>query len=329
MTLLLSDDDVRAACDIAAMVKSMESGLLGACGAGFVMPPRANLATSDTFLRVMPAIMSNTGILGLKMFYGSTVRGVGYVVMLCDVETGTVLAVVDGAYLTAARTGAVSGLATKYLARSDARTVGVIGSGLEARTNLVAIAAVRPLEQVRVYSRNDERRGGFAAEMSALLDIEVVPVGSVEAAVDEADLILVATNTGGGGPVAFSGAELVPGQHVVSIGSTNLSLREIDTEVFLRADLVCFDTDPAVVVEESADVVAWSRKLSDGPLPAVVLGDVIKGGGPSRGRDEDVTVFKSVGTAAQDLIGALSVYEAALALGIGRQVPSIAQPRTF
>ena len=328
MTLILSDKDVRGIADMPALVDSLEQGLRAeAAGPGAIMPERMNLALGTTLLRVMPAILPGAGVLGLKFFYGSLSEGVRYAVLVCAIDSGEVLAVIDAAYLTALRTGATSGVATRHLARADARTVGLIGSGLEAETNLAGVCAVREIDLVRVYSRDPARRSEFALRMSERLGIAIEPAGTAEQAVAGADVVVVATNTGHGGDVAFRGSGLRAGQHVVSIGSTATFLREIDEETLLRPDLVIFDAPPAQVGNESGDVMALLARLPDW-APDGVLGDILSG---RLGRTDSgqLTLFKSVGTAAQDLIAGLALYQAATVRGVGLLVPDLTEPKAF
>ncbi|MEU2362159.1 ornithine cyclodeaminase family protein [Streptomyces noursei] len=328
-TLLLSDDDVRRSCDMAAVVDAVEAALHDAPGPQLALPPRSYAAVEGTFLRVMPAIMGRAGVLGLKMLHGSFERGVRYLVVLCDLKTGAVTGVLDAAYLTAARTGATSGVATRHLAREDAETVGVLGAGLEAETNLAAVAAVRPVARVKVFSPRPARRADFAARMGAALGLDVVPVDTARAAVTGADVVVAATNTGAGGPVALRGEWIEPGQHVVSIGSTMPSRREIDVATFARADAVVFDAPAGTVAAESGDVLAW-RERDDAAATAVpTLTQLLAGEVLGRRRADDVTVFKSIGAATQDLAAAVAVCERARARAIGTPVRGLADLKTF
>ncbi|WP_326635242.1 ornithine cyclodeaminase family protein [Streptosporangium sp. NBC_01755] len=328
MTLILSDKDVRGLADMPTLVDALEHGLREeATGPGAILPERMNLALGLTLFRVMPAILPASGVLGLKFFYGTLSEGVRYSVMVSAIDGGEVLAVVDAAYLTALRTGATSGVATRYLASPDARTVGLIGSGMEAETNLAAVCAVRPIETVRVYSRNPARRSDFARRMSARFGIAIEPVDTPEQAVAGTDVVVVATNTGRGGDVAFRGEWLTAGQHVVSIGSTATFLREIDENTFLRPEVVVFDAAPAQVGAESGDVVALIAE-HPGWEPHGILDDVLAGR-LARTDPGQITLFKSVGTAAQDLIGALALYRSASARGVGLVVPELAEPKAF
>jgi ornithine cyclodeaminase/alanine dehydrogenase-like protein (mu-crystallin family) len=262
------------------------------------------------------------------MFYGSVREGVRYVVLICSMTTGEVLAAVDAAYLTAARTGAMSGVATKHMARVAASTVGVIGSGLEAETNLLGVCAVRTITEVQVYSPNQARREAFAERMRALLDIRVEATSNPETAVSGTDIVVVATNTGSSGTIAYRGAWFEEGQHIAAIGSTTPALREIDAPTFIRADRVVIDAAHDQVQEESGDVIAW---LGDGGAldDARLLVDVLAGRWSGRNGEEERTLFKSVGTAAQDMIGALHVYNEARRRGIGTEVPDLADPKLF
>jgi alanine dehydrogenase len=329
VTLLLSDRDVRAVCDIGAMVTFLDDALRKeAKGPGAQLPERLNLAHGNKFLRVMPALLPEAGLLGLKFFHGSMKDGVRYVVAVCDLDTGAVTALVDAAYLTAARTGATSGVATQWLSRENSSSVGLIGSGLEAETNLRAVCSVRPITHVNVYSRSPLRREAFAERMTASLGLAVTAVSEPHAGVAGVDIVVVATNTGPDPVVAYRGEWLEPGQHLVSIGSTTAALREIDTQAFTRADRVTFDVGLDQLRHESGDVIAllaevpeWNRGVG---LDQVVTGSVL-----ARNSPEDITVFKSVGTAAQDLLGASYVLREARRMGMGSEVVDVANPKLF
>jgi ornithine cyclodeaminase/alanine dehydrogenase-like protein (mu-crystallin family) len=329
MTLLLSDADVRSAVDMLGLVDHLERAFkVEAEAGGMLLPPRTNLNHAEGFLRVMPVVMPAAGVLGLKMFHGSLERGVRYVVMVCDLDSGEVRAIVDAAYLTAARTGATSGVATRYLARADATTVGLIGSGLEAETNLAAVCAVRDIGSVNVYSRNPARREAFAERVGSALGVTISAVASPEEAVAGTDIVVVATNTGFGGDVAYRGEWIEAGQHVVSIGSTTPQLREIDVATFANADVVVFDAAADQVEEESGDVAAL-RDASP-PWPgATSFADLLSGLSPGRKQPSQVTLFKSVGTAAQDLAAAGYVAIEAARRGLGTRVDEIAEAKQF
>lgn len=328
MTLLLSDDDVRAVADMGSCIGSVEQALLEQREGSVVLPPRINLALDGTFLRLMPVQLGRSDVMGYKTFHGSIERGVRYLVVLCRLSDGKILALVDAAYLTALRTGATSGVATRYMAPSGPATVAVIGSGLEAETNLEAVAAVRPITSVRVFSPRQERRDSFASRMASRLGVGVEAVGSVSEAVAEATIVVIATNTGNGGPVAFEGAWLQAGQHVVSIGSTGPTLREIDADTFARADRVVLDIPVDHMADESGDVMSLSGDAVERLRGADLLADVVAGPPLDRPSGQ-ISLFKSVGTAVQDLAAAKACFESAMAMGVGTDLGELVALKEF
>jgi len=325
-TLLLDADEVRASIEMPHLIDTLEEGLRCEAAGGVSMVPRINLNGPGGFFRLMPAVVAPMDVMGYKVFNGSADDGVRYLIALYRASTGELLSLMDASYLTAARTGATTGLATRAMLNGSPRDdVGVLGSGLEARTNLEAICAVLPVRRVRVFSPNPKRRQAFAAEMGARLGVEIVAVDTPQEAA-AAPVVVVATNTGMGTDiVALEGAWLRDDAHVASIGSTMPALREVDTVTFARAHTVVVDTDH--VSAESGDVLA---AIADGAWPAekvLCLPDVVAAASPV-GNGGGVSVFKSVGTATQDVVAAASVYEVARSAGRGR-VARIVEPKFF
>jgi ornithine cyclodeaminase/alanine dehydrogenase len=267
----------------------------------------------------MPAVIPELDVIGLKAFNSNSRMGVRYLVALWSMTEGELLTLVDASYLTAARTGAVTAVAHRALTKDRGFSeVGVIGSGLEARTNLEAICAVTHVESVKVFSPNAERRARFAREMTERLQIEVVPVESGEAAAD-ADSVLVATNTGvGTGVIALDVGWLRSRGHVNTIGSTMPNLREVDGATFGLADFVVLDTRHAV--SESEDLRAAASEGHWDDTKTVELAELVSGQKTSPNGHSRLTVFKSVGTALQDVLAAKAVYETALERGLGQRV---------
>jgi ornithine cyclodeaminase/alanine dehydrogenase len=317
VTLVIDAQVAELVLEMPDLVDELERSLLEEAAGSVVMPPRLNLAARDGFLRIMPAIMSDRGLMGFKAFHGSPTAGARYLVAIYDQEQGELLALLDGHFLTAARTGAMAGVAARHLARVDARTVAVIGSGLEARTNLSAVCVGREFEEVRVYSPRPERREQFAADVRDRLKIEVRPVATAEESVADVDVVIVATNTSkAADPIAFRGAWFQPGMHVSSIGSTSPRGREIDAETFARADLFVSDA-PAQLGEESGDALdAQAVGVYATPLE---LSSVVSGV-CARADDVQRSLFKSVGTAVQDIVAGFLVYEKARARGLGLDI---------
>jgi alanine dehydrogenase len=320
MPFFLSDDDVRRLITMEDAVAALEDAHLQLARGEAATAERVVLKFSTGWMRVLPAVLEGWGVAGYKEFHQivtperpKEVATVRYAVHLFDSRSGEPLAVVDADYITQVRTGATAALAAARMTPAGVNRFAVIGTGMEARSQLLAMRAVRDLRQVRVYSRNEERRARFAAEMSELLGVEVVPALTPQAALEEAQVVIVATNTGVGGGVALEGEWLRPGMHVSSIGSTSPGQREIAPSVWAQADQIVVDTRRAL--HESGDCV---EAIKTGALAAArvqELQEVLGLAPPSRTAS---TLFKSVGSGLQDLAVAYRVYRLALAQGAGR-----------
>jgi ornithine cyclodeaminase/alanine dehydrogenase len=315
MTLLLDNAEVVSAVHMPTMIGALESAMAVDARGGVASVPRINLPVGDKgFFRVMPVVIEELDVMGLKAFNSGADGTVRYLVGLWGVRSGELLALVDASYLTAARTGAVTGVAQRALTDGH-EVVGLIGSGLEARTNLEAICAVSPVRSVKVFSPRPERREQFAAEMSEKLDVEIVAVGSPDEAAD-AQTVLVATNTGPGtGRIALEDKCLGTAEHVNTIGSTMSALREVDGAAFGRAALVVLDTLDAPA--ESGDLQAAAEGGHWDEAKVHWLSDVVAGERPAA---DGLTIFKSVGTGLQDIVAAKAVHDVALERGLGREV---------
>ena len=329
MPLILNPDAVLAATNMRRMVDLIDEGIREQAAGLVEVPPRMNLPTSNGFFRVMPAVMRGRGLMGFKIFNGSVQHGVRYLIGIYDERGGELLALMDAAWLTGARTGATTGVATRYQAREDSRSVGVIGSGLEARTNLEAVCAVRQISSARVFSPTPANRERFATEMSAKLHIEIEAAESPELAVREADIVVIGTNTTRhNNAFAYHGAWMEPGQHVNSIGSTGGQLREIDPETFRRPDRVVVDSLHQVE-EECGDVLeAMSRQMWQ-RIKVNELTDLVTGAVPGRVEASEITLFKSVGTGLQDVVAGFAIYEEARRLGLGVQIDDFLEHKRF
>lgn len=265
------------------------------------LPPRIDTPTGRGFIRVMPAVLED--VMGLKVMTLVEGRGTRYLVMLYDVETGALLALFDADELTRLRTAAVTALAGIAMLDAPPRELGLIGTGFEAVGHLRLMAHVWPLARVRVFSPNAERRSRFAEALSAELGIEVVATSSAHDALAEQQLVVLATKSKS--PV-IDGDDLAPGSVVLSIGSTRLDLRELDDRSLARASIVVAD-DPQMVQLESADIAETiAAKLLD-PARIVAL-SAYRRARPQAPAGGDVAIFKSVGTALQDLALARMLY---------------------
>ncbi len=330
MTLLLDANDVEQLSPMPRLVEAVERGVLEQARGTVEMPPRMNLTMRNGgFFRVMPALIHKSGLMGYKVFHGAIEWGVRYLIVIYSQENGELLAMMDAHYLTAARTGAATGVATKHMARRDTPHVAVIGSGLEARTNLLGVAAVRRIKRITVYSPNPERRAAFARRMAAELGIEAAAVDTPEACVRHADIVVVATNTTGrAASIAYQGKWSEPGMHINAIGSTMIRLREIDPDTFGNAGRIVVDSRHQVE-NESGDVVAAVKENKFPPERVFEMKDVIGGAVPGRADDREITLFKSVGTAIQDVMAGFVVYEEAVRTGRGRDVGELLSLKQF
>lgn len=235
--------------------------------------------------------------------------------LLHDPRTGAVIAIMDAGYLTAVRTGAASGVATRALARDDARTLGIFGAGVQARTQLLAIREVRPIDRVVVCDPVREVRERFATEMSKQLGIQVTPTDEPRRAAEN-DIVVTASSSKT--PV-FAAAWIRPGTHINGIGSHSPDAREIDTDTVRRAHVI--SDLPAARLVEDAD---FMLPIQEGAITAehvsTSLGEVLLGTKAGRTSRDEVTLFKSGGLAVQDVVTGARVYRLAKAAGIGREV---------
>ncbi len=315
MPLFIREEDVEAllTMDDALTVVEEAFRLHGLGEADNQLRQRPRLARS--MVQVMPAAVPGMG-LGLKAYSVGT-EGVRFIVLLWNEETGDLEAVIEANKLGQMRTGAASGVATKYLAREDASTVGVFGSGWQAGSQLEAVCAVRDVEQVWVYSRTPAHREKFAGEMSELLGVAVEAVAEPRDVVAEADVVVTITNAT---EPLFDGGWLRPGTHVNAAGSNRANAREIDSETVRRADTITID-DWAQGHIEAGDLI---KPIEDGAITwddVVELGQVVAGQVPGRQEDAAITVFESLGIAIEDVAVARRVYEGALKVGAGERLP--------
>jgi ornithine cyclodeaminase/alanine dehydrogenase-like protein (mu-crystallin family) len=275
--------------------------------------PRQRCQTDHVMLHVLPAAAKTLGIIGFKA-YTSSKEGTRFHVTLYDGKTGQLQAWLEADILGQFRTGAATGVATRKLARTDARTVGCLGTGKQARIQILAVCKVRPVEQVRVYSRQPERRHAFAERLSRETGVEVLPVDQPEGAVRNMDIVITATTARD--PVLL-GTWLSPGQHINLIGSNMIAKAEADVEVFRRATLVVVDSKDQAR-QEAGDFVA---PLNSGVLEwsdIIELAPLIVGRYPGRQSREDITIFKSLGLGIEDIVLAARIVELARAQGLGR-----------
>ena len=318
MARLLTEADVRRILTMPMALEGVEMAFRRA-GQGLALQhPRLRLLMpSRSYMHYMAAADIEAGYCGLKIYTSVQGGSLRFVVALFQSRTGKLVALLEADYLGQMRTGAASGVATKYMAREEAHTCGLLGAGLQARTQLEAVAAVRKLEEVRVYSRNFERCEAFCREMSLRLGTKVVPVINGESAVREMDIVVTATNTTT--PVVF-GDWLSPEAHINAIGANFPHKRELDEDAVKRCGIIVVDSREQSRLE-SGDLIAVLGEDANAWAAVRELSDVVTGKLAGRTHDRQVTLFKSNGVPIEDVTVAGRVYEEAVRQGIGQHLP--------
>ena len=314
--LLLSEDQVRDLLPMGECVDVLDE-LFKEWAAGPVSNmDRYRVPLPRGSMQVMAGMSAANGATGLKTYVTGAVAGSRMVVLLFDLASAQPIAMLAANALGAIRTGAASGVATRHMAREDATTAAVIGSGSQARTQLLAVCAVRAIERVLIYSRTPEHRERFAAQMAEELSVRVEPVGSADEAVAGAQVVCAITNSRE--PV-FDGAQLTPGTHVNAAGSNGWMRREVDDETIKRSDLVVVDSLSDAKIECGELIWAAERRIFRWET-AVELRDVVGGRVAGRPSADAITLFESQGLAIEDVAAGMHVYRKALAQGIGNEV---------
>jgi ornithine cyclodeaminase/alanine dehydrogenase len=286
--------------------------------------PTIRIERSNGLLTYMPAYIGGIDALAVKVvsIYPDnptyhqlpTIQGT---VLMNDPETGALLSIMEGGFITAMRTGAVSGLATKYLAKKDAKVAGIFGCGVQARTQLLAVNEARRLESVKAYDPLPDVSEMFCEEMSRRLDIEMIQADTPEDVVTDSDIIITATVSKE--PV-FKGEWLESGSHVNGVGSHHgPGWRELDETTIKRAKIVV-DSKEACLKEAGDIVDPIQMGIVSHEHIYAELGEIIIGKKKARIDDQEITVFKSVGLALQDAATSIKAYENAKRLNVGETV---------
>jgi ornithine cyclodeaminase/alanine dehydrogenase-like protein (mu-crystallin family) len=322
--LVVGHDDVKRLLPMGECIELMASVLSDLARGAVWQPLRFVVRPPDepSLMGLMPAHRSapaaSYGLKAVCIFPSNAGRGLDLHqggVLLFDGETGALRALVDASAITARRTAAVSGVATRTLARKDVRELAILGSGVQARAHLEAMAAARPFERARVWSRTAEHAAAFAAE--AHVPFPVDAVASAEEAVRGADVVVTATSS----PEPIVRRDwLAPGAHVNAVGSSIPAARELDADTIAASAL--FADARESMVNEGGDYLFAMREAGIGPDHIrAELGEVLIGSTEGRRADDELTVFKSLGLAAEDLAAAEHVYARARATGAGTAVP--------
>lgn len=323
--LLLSREDIKKVFTMEDAIEADKTAFRLFSQGGTKVPLRTTIQASEGMFLFMPAYAEEIGYASLKnvnIFGGNAKKNLPTApaqVLLVNGDTGIIEAIIDGTYVTQIRTGAASGAAFELLANPVCRKGALIGTGGQAAAQLEAMLTARRLEEVMVYSRNQERAAAFAAQMNTELKAYgavIKAADSSDEAVEDADLLICVTPSDK--PV-FDGTKVKPGATVSCVGSYQHHMQEMDPVILTRAAKIYFDSEEAVL-SESGDILiplakgTITKETFTGDIGQLLLGQI-----PGRESKDEIIVFKSVGIGAQDLVAATAIYEKAKALGVGTQ----------
>lgn len=323
MTLILNKTDVASVLTMKDCMDAMEKAFIELANGTAVLPLRTAITPPDGLSLYMPAYLKNMEALACKIVTVYKNNPLKYnlpttigKVLLQDPLTGDVICIMNGGYLTAIRTGAASGVATKYLARKvDGQVAGIFGAGVQAKMQLWAVAEARNLSRAIVYDISEGAKDAFISEMSKKLNLEIISAASADEVL-QADIICTATSSA---TPLFNGNKVKEGTHINGIGSHTPGARELDTAIVKRSKFVgdsreaCFKEAGDIIIPVNAGEIPESHFYAE-------LGEIITGKKEARTSDKEITLFKSNGLAIQDAATAKLVYEKAVSAGIGISV---------
>ena len=316
MALFLTEDDVAGLLTMDMALEAVEEVFRLQAEGKATNSPRSRLRLPSGVFNLMSAAAPGLGVMGLKAYAVTRGNPTRFHVQLSSTETGELLAIMEASTLGQVRTGAASGVATKYMAREDASTVGIIGAGYQARSQLEAVCGVRDISAAKVYSRTSERRETFAAEMSERLGIAVSAVDSAASCVGDSDVVITITSSSR--PV-LNGEWLTPGTHINASGANHWMRTELDGEAVKRASVVVTDDVEQAKLEcgdliypVERGIIRWEQVRN--------LSEVIAGRATGRNAADDITLFESQGLALEDIATGIRVYELAVERGVGQEL---------
>ena len=316
MALFLNEQEVRQLLTMPLALEATEVAHRALAQLQAVDVPRQRTRLPQTALHILQGALPSLDAIGYKA-YTSNRSGVRFLVHVFSASTGALRVVLEADFLGMMRTAAASGVATRCLARPDAKILGVFGAGWQSEGHIEAIAAVRPLLQVKVFARRAERLAAFCSKMSERLGIEVRAAVSAEETVRGSDI--VSTITTSATPL-FDAAWLSPGTHINAAGSNSLIRRELGEDVLKLCHPIIVDSVESAL-KEAGDLLPMLEKGRLNERALVELGDVLISRHPGRGAPEDITLFESQGMAIQDISLAVRLEALAREQGLGVQLP--------
>jgi ornithine cyclodeaminase/alanine dehydrogenase-like protein (mu-crystallin family) len=315
MALLLRERDVYSLLEMPGNIMVLEQAFGVLAQGNAVNRARTRITQENGVMHLLAAGVPTMGVIGFKT-YTVFRSGMRSLVMLYSSQDGHLLSLIEADWLGGMRTGAASGLATKYLARPDAPVVGLIGSGKQALMQVLGICAVRQVSTVFVYSRRLVECEMFCSDLMHRLSIEVVPVASPRQAIEKADIVITATTSPE--PV-LPGDWLKSGCHINAIGSNWANRRELDVATLQRSSVIVTDSQEQAHAEAGDFIIPANEGLFDWSRVAD-LSEVVAGHGPKRELSSDITLYKGVGIALEDVATAAHVYTLARERGVGEEM---------
>ena len=322
--LILSETQVRQLLDLDELIRALADAHIQYSTGKAVMPVRlvVPLPQIQGRLTSMPGFLNEDNSLGMKVvtyFQDNPKRGLPAIlatIMLFSAETGELIAVMDGGYITAIRTACASALATQALANPGGTTLGILGAGVQARAHIEALARVRELKRIKIFSPSGVSAATIKQEMEKALSLSIEVAQTAEAVVRDSDLLVTVTTAKE--PIVQA-AWLKPGVHVNAVGSHRPDLREIDGATLARAKVVV-DSRDAIMAECGDILLALKEKSVSENVIHGEIGEVLAGTKPGRTSADEITLYKSVGIAIQDVATADLVYRKALERKVGTNV---------
>jgi ornithine cyclodeaminase/alanine dehydrogenase len=322
--LVISEQQVRGLVDIDELIEALEKAHTQYSTDRAVMPVRlvVPLPAIQGRITSMPGFLTDDKALGMKVvtyFQQNPTRDLPAIlatIMLFSADTGKIIAIMDGSYVTAIRTACASAMATKVLANPDSKVVGILGAGVQARAHIVALTRVRNISAFKIHSPSGLSAAKLQEEMRGRIDSAIEVVSSAEQAVRDADLVVTVTTAKE--PI-IKADWLKPGTHINAVGSHRPDLRELDGATLARAKVVV--DSRAAIMAECGDILLAIDERSIAPSAVQAeIGEVLAGTKPGRTDESEITLYKSVGIAVQDVAAAHLVYHKALKQRVGTTV---------
>ena len=317
---VLTRSDLQRLLPMSAVIDRLRTAFEAYAAGALILPPRQRLDVSGGVVFTMPCagLGGRLGIKTVSVFEGNPARGMPRLLAtyaLHEAETGALLALLDGAYLTAVRTAATSALAATYLARPESSRVGVFGSGVQARFHLEAVRARFPIAEAMIVGRTPAKAAAFATTTERDLGMRVRPAAGPDELLAWADIVVTATTAG---TPLFAGDLLRPGQCVLAVGAFAPTTRELDTRAIQRARLFV-DTREGALAEAGEVLIPLAEGAIEKAHIVGDLGDLVAGRCGGRQGAEEITIFKSVGSGLEDLATAILAIEGAAGVGLGQR----------